>query len=341
MITQIIIFDTDSIIKAAQIIIAWEVIAFPTETIYGLFADATNPDAVSKIFIAKNRPSDNPLIVHFAHASDISHYASIENHIQQLLIDKFMPGPFTLVLPKKDIIPYITTGNLETVCVRIPDNILSQQLIASLGVPLAWPSANLSWRPSPVSAKMVMKDMNGRIPLILDWWKSLYGIESTVVKVSQYNNNYVISILRPWFITKEDIEDLVWDTVTVLYNDKWINESPWTRYRHYSPQSHIQLINTIDDVDLKNVHISGNKYALIATTQFLSDNITFIEKIHTHYSLTIMPLGSSYNLAECAQNLYQLYATCDELSIDTIFIQALPEEGIWYALMNRIRKSVS
>lgn len=341
MITQVIKADKESIIKAAQIIVAWDIVAFPTETIYGLFADATNPEAIKKIFIAKNRPSDNPLIVHFAYASDISHYAIIENPIQQLLIDKLMPGPLTLVLPKKDIIPSITTGNLETLCVRIPDHVLSKQLIRHSGVPLAWPSANLSWRPSPISSDMVMKDMDGRITLIIDWWKTLYGIESTVVKVSQQDNRYIVSILRPWFITKEDIENLVWDEAIVLYNDKGINESPWTRYRHYSPQSHIKIIDTIDDIDFKNIYSPGKKYALIATTEFLSDNISFIDTLHQDYSLITMPLGSLHNMIECIQSLYQLYSTCDELSIDTIFIQSLPEEGVWYALMNRIRKSVS
>lgn len=329
----------NTILNAAHLIQQWNVVAFPTETIYGLFADATNPEAVAKIFIAKNRPSDNPLIVHCAYANDIEICAIIENDIQQLLIDKLMPWPFTLILPKKDIIPSITTGNLDTVCVRIPDNAISRSIIHEVGVPLAWPSANISWRPSPTSADMVLKDMNGRIPLIVDWWKTLYGIESTVVKVYQESGSFYISILRPWFITKEDIEYIVWDQAIVVYNDTWVNESPWTKYRHYSPLAKVNLISSSQDIQLWGFS-DTNKFALIVTQEFVDENQTYIGQISQSYNITVMILWSLDNLTECAKNLYQLYARCDELFIDHIFIETLPEQWIWYALMNRIRKSL-
>lgn len=351
MITQILDSTRDSLSHAAELLKQWEVVAFPTETIYGLFAKATDEDAVRKIFLAKNRPADNPLIVHVADIRDIAQYAVVENELQELLIDKLMPGPFTLVLPKKDIVPDITTGWLSTVCIRMPDHVIARQIIREAWYALAWPSANLSGRPSPSSASMVMHDMDWRIPLIIDGWRTLYGIESTVVKLDKiektevgWNKQYVVKILRPWFITKEDLEDIVGDKAIVEYHDQGVNESPGTRYRHYSPHARIMLLDDIDhrspDLLLSDKDLT-KKTACIATKEFLGHYSAQFDKLHQNYGVLTMPLGSRYNLLECAQSLYQLYATCDILWIEQIFIEGLPEHGVWYALMNRIRKSVS
>lgn len=350
VITEVLDSTRDSLSTAAELLKQWEVVAFPTETIYGLFANATDEDAVRKVFLAKNRPADNPLIVHVADRSEITRYAVIENDLQQLLIDKLMPGPFTLVLPKKDLVPDITTGWMSTICIRMPDHVIARQIIRESWYALAWPSANLSGRPSPSSAQMVLRDMDWRIPLIVDGWRTLYGIESTVVKVDKIvhtnpsSPSFLVKILRPWFITKEDIEDIVGDKAIVEYHDQGVNESPGTRYRHYSPHARITILTDYPqqspDLFLSDKDLT-KKTACIATKEFLEHYSSQCDKLHQDYGLLTMPLGSCYNLLECAQSLYQLYATCDALWIEQIFIEGLPEHGVWYALMNRIRKSLS
>ena len=249
-----------------------------------------------------------------------------------------MPGPLTIVLPKKHLVPDITTGWLDTVCVRIPDYTIARQIIRTSATALAWPSANVSGKPSPTSSAMVLHDMNTTIPLIIDWWRTLYGIESTVVKVEQSADDYIVKILRPWFITKEDIQDVVWDAISVIYADHGVNESPGTRYRHYSPHWRISLL--LHDF-VTQIHLSHHKkVALLATKEFLDRYQKDIDDLYAQCGIITMPLWSVANLLECAQSLYQLYVTCDNLGIEQIYIEPLPEYGVWYALMNRIRKSI-
>ena len=338
MITKVLSANISSIEEAVAILQQWEIVSFPTETIYGLFGDWLNENAVRKIFLAKHRPADNPLILHVADRGDIEKYALIENNIQHMIINKLMPGPLTIVLPKRNVVPDITTGWLDTVCIRIPDYTLARQIIRKSGTALAWPSANVSGKPSPTSSAMVLHDMNTTIPLIIDWGRTLYGIESTVVKVEQWTDGYIVKILRPWFITKEDIQDVVWDNISVVYADYGINESPGTRYRHYSPHWHITLVSE-DFISQIQVH-QHKKIALLATKEFLDRYQKNIDELYAQYGLITMPLWSVANLLECAQSLYQLYATCDTLGIEQIYIEPFPEYWVWYALMNRIRKSI-
>jgi len=333
--TQILLPQSESILYATQLLQQWEIVAIPTETIYGLFADATNPAAVQKIFDAKQRPADNPLIIHLAQGQDISPYATISHPLEQLLIDTLMPWPFTLVLPKKDIIPDITTWWLDTVCVRIPDNQIIQDIIRKTGKPLAGPSANTSGRPSPTSAQMVYHDMQWRIPLIIDGWSSHIGIESTVVKVipSTSGQPTMVKILRPGIITREDIQEIIWDTALVVYADQTVNESPGSRYRHYAPQANVYLW---DETNISYSAHEQDNTAIVGTQEFL-------DELHPDIIARsmLLSLWSINNLSICAHHLYQHYAKCDQENIQRIYIQALPEQGIGYALMNRIRKSIS
>lgn len=337
--TSIIPFDTASIPTIIQLLESWDVVVLPTETIYWIFADWTNEEAVRKIFFAKERPADNPLILHVSDEKMIDQYAVVDNIVERTLIEKLMPWPFTLVLLKRDKVPDITTWSLDTVCVRIPDHHNLREVIHKIWIPLAWPSANRSGRPSPTTVAMVMNDMDDRVPLIADGWSTLYGIESTVARVVESTDpryRYSIKILRPWFITKEDIEVVVWSEVNVYYDDITVNESPGTRYRHYSPAAPVQLRNPISDIILP---ASSQYIAFILTQETIDKYPFFLDQLNQSHKVVILLLWSRENLLSCAQRLYQLYAQCDELWVDAIIVESLPEYGVWYALMNRIRKS--
>jgi len=323
---------TDTNIQKAQKLLAkWELVVFPTETIYGLGANALLPKAVKKIFSTKKRPMDNPLISHLGKKSQITKYAYIDNDIQKLLIKKLMPGPFTLLLRPKNMIPKEITAGQPLMSIRIPDNEVCKKLLSSCDFPVAAPSANLSTKPSPTTAEMVYHNFKNKIPMIVDGWESQVGIESTVVRVEKNQ----VQILRPGFITKEDIENVVGKNIQVIYTQKGKKMSPGTRYKHYAPKAEVLLFKTIKDL---NKYIKNNKrYWLIATDEFIQKN----KKELATYKLTTYPRWTKKNLATCAKNLFKTYHQCDKDKQDVILIEALPEKGIGYAIMNRIKKSLT
>lgn len=201
--------DNQNIEKLARMLQKGECIAFPTETVYGLGADATNNFAVEKIFQYKKRPTDNPLIVHFADKKDIAAYAHISHPLEQLLIDRLMPGPFTIILQKKDSVADAATSHLPYVAVRVPDHVIAHKLLLAAKLPIAAPSANRSGRPSPTNAEMVQSNFSD-IPLyILDGGPCAVGIESTVVRIVVEKESPHVQILRPGYITDEDIRCVV------------------------------------------------------------------------------------------------------------------------------------
>lgn len=229
---------------SAKLIKNGEIVAFPTETVYGLGADATNESAVKKIFEAKGRPSDNPLIVHLHDFSEAVKYTSYIPEIAFRVAEKFCPGAITLVLPKNDKIPLVTSGGLDTVGIRIPLHPSARKLIELCGKPVSAPSANTSGYPSPTSAMHVMRDMNGKIPAIVDGGESLYGVESTVIS---FENENTIRILRPGFITREDLLSVCSNVIIdpavlegIKDNQKVL--SPGMKYKHYSPSADIALV---------------------------------------------------------------------------------------------------
>ena len=222
--------------KAARIIRAGGLVAFPTETVYGLGADALNPEAVSKIFAAKGRPADNPLILH---VYSIGHaYQFVEfNDAAMKLAEVFWPGPLTLVLPAKDIVPSVTRGGLETAAVRMPDNVTALSLIYSANTPVAAPSANISGRPSPTDSDTVYKDMNGKIDFILDGGSVKFGIESTVIDLTDPSRPLM---LRPGSMPREIIEKELGMTLEVP-DSVSKKRSPGTNYRHYAPSIPVKI----------------------------------------------------------------------------------------------------
>ncbi len=228
--------------QAVRLIRRGEVVAFPTETVYGLGANALNPSAVKKIFEAKGRPADNPLIIHIHNKKDLKKLARDIPEITEKIIEKFWPGPLTIVLKKSKIVPKITTGGLNTVAIRMPQNKIASLLIKEAGVPLAAPSANFFGRPSPTLAKHVSADLAGRISMILDGGKTKIGIESTVIDLT----GKTPMLLRPGGVTLEQIQRLLGEIkihpMIKGKKSKLIHRSPGMKYKHYSPNAKVILI---------------------------------------------------------------------------------------------------
>ena len=322
--------------QAKNLIQNWEVVAFPTETIYGLGADALNPQAVKKIFEIKWRPSSNPLIVHIGEKAQISELWIVENHFQQQIIDKLFPWPLTLLLKKKDVIPEIVTPN-PFVGIRMPSNQVAQEFLKAVERPIAAPSANISWKPSPTSAAMVLDNVDGKIELIIDGGASDFGIESTVIKVDEENWKWKIWILRPWFITKEDLELFFkGQEVEVEYTSKDKNMSPGTRFKHYTIDAEIYMIEHLDEIP-KNL---DEPTAIIATIERFSREGSFFGQ-NDYFDQHGLELerGTEQNLASCAHTLFDLYHYCEKQGMKRVYIQKLPETGLGFAIMNRVKRS--
>ena len=323
-----------------------EVVAFPTETVYGLGADATNPYAVKKIFDLKGRPSDNPLIVHLHSKEEVTKYAYISNELEKEIIEKLTPGPITVILKKKDAICDLATAGLDTVGVRIPYNPIAQKLIELSGVPVCAPSANLSGRPSATEASTVIEEFSGKIPFVIDGGRTHIGIESTVVMVKDEKNKLVVHILRPGFITKEDIESFISNTflkpVEVVYSDKVLEKplSPGQKYKHYSPKSHVIVLK-----DLKNAtegilkDLKNKKVGILGRPSFLKE----VKKVLNYLKITdIVEIEwCNYDLIDCARNLFFAYRIFDNENVYAIVVENLEEKGIGYSIMNRVKKSAT
>ena len=299
---------------------------FPTETVYGLGANALDKDAVDKIFEAKNRASNNPLIVHLKDKEEITKYAVISNEVEQKLIDAFMPGPFTLILKKKDIIPSNVTCNMDTVGIRIPIDKTANSLLNKLSFPIAAPSANLSTKPSGTKVSDIYDEFKGKVDYIIDNGESVIGLESTVVKVIEN----VPIILRPGFITKEDIIDVIGTCSVsefVLKEAKGQVESPGMLYKHYSPNTKCilvdkeEFINVISEFQDKKVIIIGSN------------------------SLEGIPCYKYFNygndLVSISHNIFSLLRQADSVDGDIILIEATIQEGLGLAIMNRLIRTSS
>ncbi|WP_317366944.1 L-threonylcarbamoyladenylate synthase [uncultured Tyzzerella sp.] len=324
--------------KAANILKNNGLVAFPTETVYGLGANALKEDAVKKIYIAKGRPSDNPLIVHIADKNDIYPLVDSVPKNALILMDKFWPGALTIILKKSSIIPITTSGGLDTVAIRMPNNKIALSLIKECGFPLAAPSANTSTKPSPTLATHVYKDLNGKIDMIIDGGSCAFGIESTVVEVF-YDN---INILRPGSITKEMLETVITNvTIDKAITDTNLNllpKSPGMKYKHYAPLGDVFIVDgEINNIvhyilkSLKNDKENNIKSIVIASS----------ETINNYSSFNTLNIGSRQNLNLIAKNLFNTLRECDNLNIDKIYIESFLEQGVGLAVMNRLKKAAS
>ncbi|MBH0164422.1 threonylcarbamoyl-AMP synthase [Fictibacillus sp. 7GRE50] len=320
------------IIQASLWINKNEVVAIPTETVYGLAGNARSDDAIKRIFEAKGRPSDNPLIVHISDNSQLEGLVSSVSHTAQKLMDAFWPGPLTIVLPKGENVSERVTAGLSTVAVRMPDHEIALAVIAASDVPLAAPSANLSGKPSPTSAQHVYEDLKGRIPGIVDGGSTGVGVESTVVECT----DDLVTILRPGGITLEKLEKVVGAGRVVvdpgLENETHAPKSPGMKYTHYAPDAPFVLVDGSQEFLQKLVdkeREAGKRIGILTTE----------ERAGVYKADCVIPAGNRSNPETVAQHLYEALRAFNEAGVDQIFGEVFPKTGVGVAIMNRLEKS--
>lgn len=316
--------------EAAVILRKGKTVAFPTETVYGLGADATNEAAVSKIFKAKGRPQDNPLIAHVATKSQLQKLASAYPQYVDKLIDHFAPGPITFVLPSNGVCAKNVTAGLDTIGIRIPDHPVAYQLLKEVNLPLAAPSANLSGKPSPTTAIHVWEDLNGKIDGLIDDGPTGVGVESTVVDCTQS----VPIILRPGGITKEQLEEVVGEVAddSVIVDKSNQPKSPGMKYRHYSPEVPLILVEGNASIMQDLINLKKETY----------DRVGVLASSGIAKSLSadeVIALGDNMN--DIASHLYDALRTFKKGQVDVILCETFEKSGIGEAVMNRLEKAAS
>ncbi|MCF7926584.1 MAG: threonylcarbamoyl-AMP synthase [Candidatus Izimaplasma sp.] len=319
--------------QATQVISQGGLVVFPTETVYGIGANALDKNAAKKIYEVKGRPSDNPLIVHIANKKDVFTYTTVTPGKINLLIDTFWPGPLTLVLYKKSVIPDEITGGLKTVAIRFPDNEIAKGLIQQSNLPICAPSANISGRPSSTTFKHVYEDLDGKVDLIIDGGPSKVGLESTVLDLT----TDIPTILRPGAITKTMLESVLKTQViddTVNRLNKEIPKAPGMKYKHYAPKGKVTLLKGSNQAILRYLRsevMSSNKTGVIASSELTNK----LELEH------VFDLGSINQPETIAKNIFLALRTMDELNIETIYIEAFDSKELNAAIMNRLLKAAN
>lgn len=331
--------DYKRIEEAASVIKEGGVVAFPTETVYGLGADALNPLAVKKIFEAKGRPQDNPLIIHVANKnleSLVQEIPSISNKI----MDRFWPGPLTLIFKKNNIIPDVTSANLDTIGIRMPSNEIALKLIESSGTPIAAPSANISGRPSPTDVERCIEDLEGKIEYILGGNRSDVGVESTILDLSVDPP----CILRPGGITLEmlkEIDERIYIDPAIMKksNENIKPKAPGMKYRHYAPKAKIKIINGNTEKTIEKIKDLLQNYI----DNKLSVGVMTCDEHINYYSnqVEIISLGSRKKLDEIAKNLFEALRSFDDRGVDIILAEGYEEKDLGIAIMNRLKKAAA
>ncbi|GAV24178.1 threonylcarbamoyl-AMP synthase [Carboxydothermus islandicus] len=318
--------------EAAEYIKNGELVAFPTETVYGLGADAFNPAAVLKIFAAKGRPQDNPLIVHIARHEDIYRVAAGVDLRVQKLMEKFWPGPLTLVLPRREELPGVVSAGLPTVAVRLPDHPVAVMLIEAAQTPIAAPSANRSGRPSPTSPEHVLDDLSGIIPVILAGGNCRVGVESTVLDLTVTPP----VILRPGGITPEMLEEVIGEVRYFNAKDVDVPRAPGMKYPHYAPRAPVYLVKTPEEIwkRAQELGAAGKNVGLLISKETK-------EQYFPNYTPNLLVLGSKTDPSELLRNLYKKLREFDQRDVELILAEVYPEEGLYLALMNRLKKAAA
>ena len=329
--------DEEIIEEAGRLIAEGELVAFPTETVYGLGGDALRPEASRKIYAAKGRPSDTPLIVHIADFSDMERVAAKVPAQAKKLAEAFWPGPLTMIVPKGDAVPYETTGGMDTVAVRMPGHPVALELIRKSGCLIAAPSANTSGRPSPTEAKHVAEDLSGRIAMILDGGPVGIGIESTIIDLTEKTP----MVLRPGYITPGMLaevlgEDVIMDPGIIAADDTRKPKAPGMKYKHYAPKAQMVIVEGQEDAVIAKINAlsaqkraEGRKVVIIAT-----------EESKAYYEADrVMSIGSRTDEDAIAQHLYKLLRECDEVQADEIYSESFQTPRIGQAIMNRLLKA--
>ena len=327
---------TTGLCRAVTIIKNGGLVAFPTETVYGLGANGLDENAVPKIYEARGRPSDNPLILHISEFDEIKNIVKEIPDTAVILADEFWPGPLTMVLKKSDIVPYRTTGGLESVAVRMPSNKIAREFIKMTGVPVAAPSANASGRPSPTKASHVLGDLDGKIDMVIDGGTVDIGLESTIVEVT----GEIPIILRPGFITEEMLSEAIGrvqidEAVKNLSPDNNLKpKAPGMKYRHYAPQGKMTIYKgnpekVVKIINEEIIKSEGKKTAVLAT-----------DETKSYYKADIvMSVGSRRDYESIAHNLFNALRNFDDMGAEIIFSESFDENRLGFAIMNRLHKS--
>ena len=340
---QTIIVETDrhdrlkeAVRQAVELLSRGEVVALPTETVYGLAADAMNPEAVAKIFAAKERPSFDPLIVHLPHRDRLAEVAEIPEDIAghvAKIVEHFWPGPLTIVLPKTAAVPDIVTAGLPTIAVRMSANPIFRRVVTSLASPIAAPSANRFGRISPTSAAAVVKELEGRIPLVVDGGACHQGLESTIIKVVSRGGELkpFIRVLRAGPITKEDLQPFGKVEFANDLTEK--TEVPGQLPSHYAPRTPLRLLTSPDDFQ----PVPGKRYALLSYRGDAEDG--YLSLTDWHFTTTLSP--GNGKLPEAAVRFFHCLRQLDECGADEILAEPVPERGIGVAIVERLRRAAA
>ena len=346
------IFSKKDIEEAAQILKAGGLVAFPTETVYGLGGNGLDKEAARKIYAAKGRPSDNPLILHVSKMEEV--YPLVESVPEKAkrLMESFWPGPLTLILKKSKIVPLESTGGLDTVAIRCPDNAVTLELIERAGLPVAGPSANLSGSPSPTETSHVYHDLSGRIEGILDDGAVGIGVESTILDMSTDRP----TLLRPGAITLEDLMEVLGEKPEIdptllgkKMEDGFIPKAPGMKYRHYAPKAEMILFCAVEEKGSEDkISKRIEEYLEEEGQEFLEEKIAILcaeESKHLYKDLaekkdiSLKILGRRDEPLSMTHNLFRTLRECDEEGIGLILSEGYSEEGIGFALMNRMKKA--
>ncbi|WP_234122329.1 L-threonylcarbamoyladenylate synthase [Clostridium hydrogenum] len=329
--------DNDIILEAGKVIKTGGLVAFPTETVYGLGANALDGEAVKKIFAAKGRPQDNPLIVHISDFESIDKVAACVPKSAEKLAEKFWPGPMTLIMEKKAIVSDITSAGLSTIGIRMPSDEIARELIKAAGVPIAAPSANISGLPSPTDIERCIDDLNGKVDYIIGGEKSEFGLESTVIDCT----TNPICILRPGAITLEMIKSVekeayIDPAVMDKPKDNLKPKAPGMKYKHYAPKAPVKIIEgdfqkTIEKINemVQNYIGEGKKVGIMATD----------ETKDSYKNALVMSLGTRKDIYSIGKNLFETLRSFDDKSVDIILSESFEESGFGVAVMNRLNKS--
>ena len=332
--TKILTLDgpnLDTLDAAAVILKSGGLVAFPTETVYGLGAVYNNESALLKVFAVKGRPADNPLIVHIWRLEQLTELTTGIPSKAEHLISTCWPGPLTLILPKSKIVSAVVSGGLGTVAVRMPSHPVARELLRLTGIPVAAPSANLSGRPSPTRGEHVSEDLAGKIEMIIDAGPCAKGIESTILSLVHQPP----LILRPGSITKEMLETVLNETVEIA--GLQAPERPWApgmKYRHYAPKAPVFLVEGEEPLVVAEIN-----RLLAVNPEHRAIVLGSTENINLYHNDWVLDLGSKTSPEEMATRLYELLRFCDRLPVEVIYIEGVATTGVGLAIANRIQKA--
>ncbi len=328
--------DEDVIRHAGQILRDGGLVAFPTETVYGLGGDALNPMSSKKIYAAKGRPSDNPLIVHICRLEDIEKIVEEFSPVARALAERFWPGPLTMILKKSEIVPDETTGGLGTVAIRFPSNKIARALIDAAGGYVAAPSANRSGRPSPTVAKYCVEDLSGNVEMIIDGGPVGIGLESTIIDLTEEKP----VILRPGYITQDMLLEVVEQVDidrTILSADSGLKpKAPGMKYRHYAPRGELTIVEgerervtAYINQMAKESRANGEKVGIICTD----------ETVMQYHADSVKSAGTRQDETTIARELFRILREFDDEKVDVMYSEAFDDGGIGQAIMNRLMKA--